>query len=769
MLELIMGFYKKNVSVRPFFALNCLLSALFGFFSSQVSFFGGVYPLGAAVCAALPKGVQSVIAGVGTAAGILLPVPQEDAMRRIASIIIILFLKLLTETVFGSEDPTHSAAWYASLGTGAGALFSIMSSGVDTQKLLFYFAEIVLSLGFAYFISDTAELYSKNKNMRFLGTKDMISVFTFCAVVLCCVNVDIKGVGSSEIFALLLILYCSYFSEEAAAAICSFVLSAVLCVLGGQPERAVLLAACGVAGAVCGGRSKPACITALFTSCILSMSVVKGSAAAILIESIIAGALFIITPKKFGKTLSSALSPRPTLARTDALRRNMVSRMSFAAGALREVSGTVKTAADKLSKINMPVLSSVFEKTHDEHCKYCSLEKHCFVKTKISTYNAFKDICSEYRAGCVPPSDKLPKKWAARCPEPEKVAKCVCNNYAVYLGRLDAERRLEEIRSAVSEQMDSLALTLKDLSVEFDSYEQYDVIRAQKTEAMLRRMGLSPSDVACRLDSFGRMSVDISLRKSEVRTVNKSELLKRVGAACSREFDLPVVTDNGCSTMISFCEKPTYKLDFGVSQHTYKNEKLCGDTYSHFADGKGKYITLLSDGMGCGGRACVDSSMVSGLMSRLLLAGFGFDCALKLVNSAMLFKSSDESLATIDITCVDLYSGKAEFYKAGACDTTIIHGAKSCKASCRNLPAGILRDVDFEKSEVNLSEGDIVIMISDGAAYDDDERIEVIARKMCDRSAQQIAETVLQNVVADRDDGHEDDVTIIIIKLEKER
>lgn len=768
MFEAILNFYRKKVSVRPFFALKCILSALLGYFSAQVKFFGGSYPLGAAVCAALPGGVQSVLAGIGAAIGTLTPFPQEDAMRRISSVIIILFLKLLVEVAFSSLELAHSAAWYTALGLSAGAVFSLMSSGVNLEKLLIYFVDIVLGLGFAYFISDAADVYKKNKSLCFMTAGDQLSLFVFASAVLSGVDVRIYGGGSSEILALLIVTYCSYYGGELSAVISSFVFSSVLCVMTGNTERAIVFAACGITGGVCGGKSKPACITALFTACILGMSVIPNAAAAILCESVICAAIFLLTPKRAGNFISHMLSPRPTLARTDALRRNMVSRMSFAAGALKEVSSTVQTAAERLSNINMPVLSAVFDKTHDDICRYCSLERHCFGKTRISTMNAFKEICAEYRKGSVMTAENLPKKWAARCLEPEKLAHSICENYGVYLGKVEAEQRLEEIRSAVSDQMDSLALTMKDLAEEFDSYEQYDVIRAQKVDSSLRRMGLHPTDVSCRLDKAGRMTVDISVKRADVRTVNKSELIRRVCAACSREFELPTVTENGQYTMISVCEKAAFKIDFGAAQHSFKNAKLCGDTYSHFSDGRGKSVTLLSDGMGCGGRACVDSSMVSGLMSRLILAGFGFNCALRLVNSAMLFKSSDESLATIDITCVDLYSGKAEFYKAGACETTILRGSKTCKAGCRNLPAGILRDVDFEVSEVQLSEGDMIIMVSDGAVYDDSERIEQLARKMYDRPAQQIADIILQNAVSDRCDGHEDDVTIIVIKFAKE-
>ena len=46
--------------------------------------------------------------------------------------------------------------------------------------------------------------------------------------------------------------------------------------------------------------------------------------------------------------------------------------------------------------------------------------------------------------------------------------------------------------------------------------------------------------------------------------------------------------------------------------------------------------------------------MTAELLRRLIEAGVSLDAALKLVNSALLVKSGDESLSTIDIVGVDL-------------------------------------------------------------------------------------------------------------------
>ncbi|MEE1144858.1 MAG: SpoIIE family protein phosphatase [Acutalibacteraceae bacterium] len=769
MIEMIMNFYKNNIHIKSNFILKCIVTFLAGFFSSQASVFGASYPLSAAICASAKSGLYSIIASFGAILGFLFPTPHTQAMRYISTIVIILFLKLMTEIAFVSLEISHSPAWYAALGMTAGALFSLASSPFNSETVLIYIADVILALVFAYSISDFFETYRTNNTLSALSIREQISMYMLISVVLLCVDVTILPFSIARTVALLIILYTAFSDNELSSITSAFVFMITLCISNGAYEHSILFALCGILGSAIGSKSKPACALSVFVSCILTMAVSsnKNDIASVLFETVISAILFIITPKKVNTKISTIVSPKPVLARTDLLRRNMVNRMTFASQALKEVSSTVQTASERLSKINLPSLTSVFENTREEICKDCTLENHCFGKYKITTVSAFKQICEEHRHNCDFNRENLPKKWSSRCLEPQRVAQSICSGYEDYLSKIEAEQRLAEIRNAVSDQMDSLAITLKDLSAEFDTYEQYDVVRAQKLDSNLRRMGLKPIDVNCRIDVRGRTTVDISIRKSDVRAVNKLELLKRVNASCGRDFDLPVISESGNYIMITLCEKAVYKIDFGAAQHSYKNGKLCGDTYSHFSDGKGASITLLSDGMGSGGRACVDSSMVSGLMSRLLIAGFGFNCALKLVNSAMLFKSSDESLATVDITCVDLYSGDTKFYKAGACETTVIHGAKTCFARCRNLPAGILREVDFEITETTLCEGDTVIMVSDGALYDESDRIEQIARKMNTVCAQQTAETILQNVVYDRTDGHEDDVTIIVLKVKK--
>ena len=176
---------------------------------------------------------------------------------------------------------------------------------------------------------------------------------------------------------------------------------------------------------------------------------------------------------------------------------------------------------------------------------------------------------------------------------------------------------------------------------------------------------------------------------------------------------------------------------------------------------------ILSDGMGTGGRAAVDGAMASGLMSRLIMAGFGFDCSLRILNSSMMFKSTDESLATLDIANIDLYTGQLKLYKAGAAPSIIRRQGKTGKAESTSLPIGILREASFDKAAIKCRVGDIVVLMSDGvtSAGTDWIRAEIEAHR--DSTATDLAERLCECAKRRGDEKHRDDMTVMVAILEK--
>ena len=152
-------------------------------------------------------------------------------------------------------------------------------------------------------------------------------------------------------------------------------------------------------------------------------------------------------------------------------------------------------------------------------------------------------------------------------------------------------------------------------------------------------------------------------------------------------------------------------------------------------------------------------------MSKLIKAGLGYDCALSVVNSALMVKSGDESLATLDVLSFDLFTGDAELLKAGAPLTFIKKDGRVLKFSSTSLPAGILTEIKFSHERANLSPGDAIVMVSDGAVATGDNWIEDIVKDWEDEEAQALAKKIVDEARSRRTDGYDDDITVIAMKV----
>ena len=84
-----------------------------------------------------------------------------------------------------------------------------------------------------------------------------------------------------------------------------------------------------------------------------------------------------------------------------------------------------------------------------------------------------------------------------------------------------------------------------------------------------------------------------------------------------------------------------------------------------------------------------------------------------------------------------------------------------------SLPVGILGGVSFEKSAVTLREGDWIVMVSDGAIAGSYDWLVSELEHYEGQDPQEFSERLLREARRRRDDGHEDDITVIAILLEE--
>ena len=139
--------------------------------------------------------------------------------------------------------------------------------------------------------------------------------------------------------------------------------------------------------------------------------------------------------------------------------------------------------------------------------------------------------------------------------------------------------------------------------------------------------------------------------------------------------------------------------------------------------------------------------MAAGIALRLWQADFSPDAILQTVNAALLVKCREESLATLDVAVIDTHTGGLDLYKAGAAATLLRSGSRVSRLENAGLPVGILPEVTFAHNGDTLSEGDVLLLVSDGALCGGVEAVEgILAAHPEGESMQALAQAVVEGV-----------------------
>ena len=133
------------------------------------------------------------------------------------------------------------------------------------------------------------------------------------------------------------------------------------------------------------------------------------------------------------------------------------------------------------------------------------------------------------------------------------------------------------------------------------------------------------------------------------------------------------------------------------------------------------------------------------------------------MNVALALKSDEESGATLDLVSVDLYTGTARLFKAGAAPGFLVHGGKARAVGEASLPMGILGGVSGQSRVVHLAAGDYVVLVSDGRWVMQQLELSAAKAEQPDVLAKKLVEAARARAVQR---GRPDDITAAVLRLE---
>jgi len=210
----------------------------------------------------------------------------------------------------------------------------------------------------------------------------------------------------------------------------------------------------------------------------------------------------------------------------------------------------------------------------------------------------------------------------------------------------------------------------------------------------------------------------------------------------------------------------------GVAGAAKGGDLLSGDSFSAMELGNGTYAVAISDGMGNGERARLESSTALGILEQLLQSGMDEKLAVKSVNSILMLRSPDEVYATVDMALIDEFSAQTTFLKIGSSPSFIKRGNEVIPITASNLPIGIIQDIEIDLVTVQLLPGDILIMMTDGVydapgyAVNKELWIKRMISEIHEDDPQEIADCLLETVIRYQKNTVHDDMTVAVAKID---
>lgn len=739
-------------------------AAVGGVVFSSAQILGGITPFGVALAAAVPEELF-LPALFGALFGYLWFPAPGSTMEYAAAILLLGGVRWTLSTGSLWRRIPQAPAVLAGGCMLAGGLASAFALGGTPDRLLMAVAVSMLTAGSAWFFARSLVILRSRVASAYQEELGCLYV-TFLLLTAGLARITALGISVGRVLASAGVLLFAVAGGPAGGAVMGVGAGLVALALG--KESAFLMGSYAAGGLLAGAASRfgriPTALCYLVVTALVSVTSPTARMLQIsLAENLLACLIVLVLPARVVQFVQPAREG--TAAQTSAERMALRMHMERFAQALREIGETTREVSRKLNSMHLCSVEDVWQHTLDTVCRKCPRRYRCWQSEFDQTMDAVNNCMLILRREGQLESGQIPAPLREVCRVPDELAAALTAGYVRYQAELGSRRKVSQIRGVVTDQFEGLAMLVEELSGRWESYCCRDSRLEEKAQSCLTTQGLDPGEICCSLDRENRLLMDCEINPLKLPRLDKTALALEMGELLGRELELPQVRTVGGHVYLSWQERAVYTVDWGSSQLTETGSKITGDAYRSLTTDTGRFVLILSDGMGTGGNAAVDSAMTSDLLRRLLEAGVGCDAALKIVNSALLLKSGEETLATADVAAVDLFTGRAEFYKAGAAPTFLVKNGRAGYVQSDSLPAGILEGAAFEKSSLTLREGDRLVLVSDGVTATGADWVKSQLEAGASSSPQQLAESLAKTARERQQPGREDDITVLVAEL----
>lgn len=771
--------YPHSRSMTSIWAI--LLISMAGFLLSRSSILGGLYPFGPAFLAAVS--VRQRKYGLFYLIPVILGLVS---VMRGQDLFVYSAIYVLLAVVFFLYSVDERKQWFVVPGMVLAAV--AVSKGLvlglgefANYLLLVSIFESIFAAGLSIVFLVVLRAFERLDVTRRFAHDEIICFFIMLMGVVGGFGAwEIGGLSIQDAASRFLILAVAYLGGGGAGAACGALvgivpsLSSVV-----APTVIATYAFSGLLAGVFGSFGRLGTIMGFFLgNLILALYMFSGSQIALSLgASAVAALIFFLLPHRCYKGLkavfSSAAIKSAKEEKSERMLRLSVRRLRNAGWIFRDLSHSLEDAMGEAENNKEDSMRNVLNHLNQRLCSQCSMKDICWEMDYSHTY---RGILTLFKAvednGCATAKD-VPEGFRKRCSHLKELVAVVNCLYEMYARNNYWKTQMDNSRRLLCQQMSGVSDVLNNIAKEISDFSSEREILERELGAAIAKNGLSVEGAGVTLYNDKTMDLWVQYGECPGESLCRQVIEDEVSRILGNDYLTHEVScDGGVCT-----ERCRYRLlaagakslRIGRAQLAKNSKGICGDSSGTILLDEGKQLLMVSDGMGFGQKAALESGAALSLVSRLFEAGFSQDTTIDTVNGALAMRANGESFVTLDLCMVDLYSGEVEFIKTGGAPSFIKtkNEVKIIKGS--SLPVGMLTSVEKERIAEKIEPGDLLILASDGLLDIDDEMDTQLIRRILEQSPQMspqaMAEYLLEKSVTLNGGKVKDDITVLVAEM----
>lgn len=758
---------------------------LAAYFSSSLVLPGGMMPFGVALYAASGEGtsIKGTIIAISAVLGTLNQGNAASFFSSLCAVLIIGVSNYILKDV--KKDAEYFSALGAGLALGGSKLIFACFQGFAVNDMAVAVAEGILVFCATIIFRKGIKMLSGTRTEEKWGYENIIGLF---AIIMISIggfyDISLFSINLKNLIYIILVLLSSYIYGPGAGTILG-VIAGITAGMNSQYGISVFIAAYSFSGLIAGLLKNAGRIAVVFgfvSGNILMQFFINNTLTpgAWIYEMLVGAVVFILIPSKYIKKMQSVLVINDTNDEeySEKLKKIVHEKLQNFSKVFYDISNVFNNPSNNTIVGDKQDISILLDSVAEKVCIDCSSCIHCWDKNFYNTYDSlFKTVGKLEEKGFIE-ADDFPKYFIDKCGQTEELANTINNLYAIHKVNMAWKNKTSENKNLVSQQIQGISCAINGLAEELCDSLKFDKEIEKDIETTLNNKGFDVQQVSVALNRRDKFEINIKVTDKYKKNNKITDIEDIITGGTKRVM---TADPDRCSVDrreglydLSFIEAETLSVCTAVASASKDKDGVSGDNYTYLTTRDRKFIIALSDGMGTGDAASIESKMALNLLRKLLEAGFDRAIAMKIMNSMLVLKSDRDNYATIDVSIVDLYNGEAEFVKCGATPAYIKRGEKGVETvRSFSLPAGIIEESETVAIKKKLYSGDFIIMMSDGV-FDSFNNlpkghatIKSVINSIDAVSPEIIADELLKKACENYGENREDDMMVMVSKVWK--